>query len=205
MANGSLTQREVAIYEATPNAADVRVGTNGEDQAFQELCAGQIDLVDSARPISRAEWEACQAVGLDVVQFQVAAEAIVVAIKSETDVGADCLSTDQVRDIWRAGSPLTNWSQDPLNYDDVPCGSEAPTPPTRASRSSGATSWAPRALPGRPALRLLPRPVRRGRQAVRGGPAVMREARGALRRRLAPARPGRPGGPGRPPGAPGRP
>lgn len=128
VANGSLTQREVAIYEATPNAADVRVGTNGEDHAFQELCAGQIDLVDSARPISRAEWEACQAVGLDVVQFQVAAEAIVVAIKSETDVGADCLSTDQVRDIWRAGSPLTNWSQDPLNYDDVPLRVGGPDP-----------------------------------------------------------------------------
>mgnify|MGYP000884917314 CR=1 FL=1 len=128
VANGSLTQREVAIYEATPNAADVRVGTNGEDQAFQELCAGQIDLVDSARPISRAEWEACQAVGLDVVQFQVAAEAIVIAIKSETDVGADCLSTDQVRDIWRAGSPLTNWSQDPLNFDDVPLRVGGPEP-----------------------------------------------------------------------------
>ncbi len=118
--SGSLTPNEVASYEATANAAQIRVADNGEDQAFQELCAGRIDLVDSARPISRAEWEACQAVGLDVVQFQVAAEAIVVAIKSETDVGADCLSVDQVRDICRAGSPLTNWSQEPLGFDDVP-------------------------------------------------------------------------------------
>ena len=118
--SGSLTPAEVALYEATPNAAEVRYGNNGEDQAFQELCAGQIDLVDSARPISRAEWEACQAVGLDVVQFQVASEGIVVAIKSETDVGADCLTVDQVRDIYRAGSPLTNWSQAPLGFDDVP-------------------------------------------------------------------------------------
>ena len=117
---GSLTPREVALYEATRDAAEVNYANNGEDQAFQELCAGQVDLVDSARPISRAEWEACQAVGLDVVQFQVAAEAIVVAIKSETDVGADCLTVDQVRDIYRAGSPLTNWSQEPLGFDDVP-------------------------------------------------------------------------------------
>ncbi len=117
---GSLTPIAVSSYEATRDAAQVDVADNGEDQAFQELCAGQIDLVDSARPISRAEWEACQAVGLDVVQFQVAAEAIVVAIKSETDVGADCLTVDQVRDIYRAGSPLTNWSQQPLGFDDVP-------------------------------------------------------------------------------------
>jgi ABC-type phosphate transport system substrate-binding protein len=117
---GSLTSLEVDLYRSVRDAADVRVSNNGEDQAFQELCAGQIDLVDSARPISRAEWEACQAVGLDVVQFQVAAEALVLAIKSETDVGADCLTVDQVRDIFRAGSPLTNWSQAPLGFDDVP-------------------------------------------------------------------------------------
>jgi ABC-type phosphate transport system substrate-binding protein len=117
---GSLTPAEVELYEARGNAAEIRYANNGEDQAFQELCAGQIDIVDSARPISRAEWEACQAVGLDVVQFQVASEGIVVAIKSETDVGADCLTVDQVRDIYRAGSPLTNWSQEPLGFDDVP-------------------------------------------------------------------------------------
>lgn len=126
--SGSLTPREVDAYEATANAAEIRVANNGDDQAYQELCAGQIDLVDSARPISRAEWEACQAVGLDVVQFQLAAEAIVIAIKSETDVGADCLSVDQVRDIYRAGSPLTNWSQEPLGYDDVPLKVGGPNP-----------------------------------------------------------------------------
>ncbi|WP_243056430.1 PstS family phosphate ABC transporter substrate-binding protein [Nocardioides sp. SR21] len=125
---GSLTAYEVGLYESTPNAAEIQVADNGEDQAFQELCSGQIDLVDSARPISRAEWEACQAVGLDVVQFQVAAEAIVIAIKSETDVGADCLSVDQVRDLYRAGSPLTNWSQPPLGFDDVPLKVGGPSP-----------------------------------------------------------------------------
>ena len=126
--SGSMTPTEIDGYQTTTDAAQVNVADNGEDQAFQELCAGQIDLVDSARPISRAEWEACQAVGLDVVQFQVAAEAIVVAIKSETDVGADCLSTDQVRDLYRAGSPLTNWSQEPLGYDDVPLKVGGPNP-----------------------------------------------------------------------------
>lgn len=125
---GSLTAVEVGLYESTQNAAQINVADNGEDQAYQELCSGRIDLVDSARPISRSEWEACQAVGLDVVQFQVAAEALVLAIKSETDVGADCLTVDQVRDIFRAGSPLTNWSQSPLGFDDVPLKVGGPNP-----------------------------------------------------------------------------
>ncbi|MBB6627273.1 substrate-binding domain-containing protein [Nocardioides sp. KIGAM211] len=115
---GSLTTDEANRYEATGTSTAVNVANNGEDQAFQELCAGRVDLVDSARPISRAEWDACRSVGLDVVQFQIAAEAIVVAIKSETDVGGDCLTMDQVRDIYRAGSPVVNWGQ--VGLDDVP-------------------------------------------------------------------------------------
>lgn len=115
---GSLTGAEANRYEATGTNTAVNVANNGEDQAFQELCAGRVDLVDSARPISRAEWDACRSVGLDVVQFQIASEAIVVAIKSETDVGGDCLSVTNVRDIYRAGSPVVNWSQ--VGLDDVP-------------------------------------------------------------------------------------
>ena len=114
----SLTQDEVDHYNTTGTATQVNLRQHTQDQAFQELCSGKIDLVNSERPITRSEWEACQAVGLDVVQFQIASDGIVVAIKSESDVGGDCLTTDQVQETWRAGSPITNWQQ--LGLDDVP-------------------------------------------------------------------------------------
>ncbi|GEP33816.1 hypothetical protein NSZ01_15840 [Nocardioides szechwanensis] len=115
--SGSLTAEAASRYEFGGSTTTVNFSETGEDQAFQRLCAGEIDLVDSSRPISRAEWDACRAVGLDVVQFQVAADAVVLAIKSETDVGGDCLTTAQVQDIFRAGSPITDWSQ--LGLDEV--------------------------------------------------------------------------------------
>jgi len=115
----------------------VQVDDNGEDQAFQRLCAGEIDLVDSTREISRAEWDACRAVGLDVVQFQIAADAVVVAIKSESDVGGDCLSTQEVQDIYRAGSPVTNWNQ--VGLDDVPLQVAGPDPDNSAFDFFGRT------------------------------------------------------------------
>lgn len=127
---GSLTAREARRFEAIDNVTTVNVANNGEDRAFQELCRGEIDMVDSARPISRAEWDACRSVGLDVVQFQMASEAIVVAIKSETDVGGDCLTVDQVADIYRAGSPIVNWSQ--VGLDDVPLRVGGPNPDNNA-------------------------------------------------------------------------
>ena len=108
----------------------MEVRRNGEDRAFTDLCAGGIDLVDSARSISAAEWESCREVGLDVVELQVAADAVVVAIKSETDVGGDCLSTVAVQDAFRAGSPITSWGQ--LGLDDVPLEVGGPDPDNNA-------------------------------------------------------------------------
>jgi ABC-type phosphate transport system substrate-binding protein len=114
----SLTRQEVSDYQATGTNTVVNLQSSGEGRAFQQLCAGKIDMVSSMRPINRNEWDACQAVGLDVVQFQIASDAIVIAIASETDVGGDCLNTDQVQEIWRAGSPVTNWNQ--VGFDDIP-------------------------------------------------------------------------------------
>lgn len=122
--SGSLTAEAASRYEASGTTTSVDFQESSEDRAFQRLCAGEIDLVDSSRPISRAEWDACRAVGLDVVQFQVAADAVVLAIKSESDVGGDCLTTAQVQDTFRAGSPIVNWSQ--LGLDDLPLATGGP-------------------------------------------------------------------------------
>ena len=128
--SGSLTHEAARRYEFGGSTTTVNFSPTGEDQAFQKLCAGEIDLVDSSRPISRAEWDACRAVGLDVVQFQVAADAVVLAIKSETDVGGDCLTTDQVQDVFRAGSPITDWSQ--LGLDEARLETGGPDPDNNA-------------------------------------------------------------------------
>jgi len=128
--SGSLTAEAARRYEFNGSTTDISVAETGEDRAFQRLCSGEIDLVDSSRPISRAEWDACRAVGLDVVQFQVAADAVVLAIKSETDVGGDCLTTAQVQDTFRAGSPVTSWAQ--LDLDDIRLETGGPTPDNNA-------------------------------------------------------------------------
>ncbi|MAY98880.1 substrate-binding domain-containing protein [uncultured Nocardioides sp.] len=117
---GSLTPDEVFAFNQSGTSTDVSMTYDGEDAAFAALCSGEIDIVDSSREVTRAELEACRRVGLDLVQFQVASDAIVVATKNESDVGGDCLSTDQVREIYRAGSPVTRWSQLGDGFDDVP-------------------------------------------------------------------------------------
>lgn len=113
---GSLTPGIVAAYSGA--GAHVDVADNGETKAFSELCHGQVDVVDSAAPISAAQLSACQGNGVQPVQFVVAADAVVLATRSETDVGADCLTLAQIKQIFQAGSQVTNWSQ--LGYYNIP-------------------------------------------------------------------------------------
>ncbi len=110
-AQGSLTPDLVRTYNAAGGTANIVVTEQSENQAFEKFCSGQADIVDSARPISEAEYRKCIANGIQPVQFQVASDAAVLAIKNETDVGTDCISFDEVRNIFRAGSTINSWSQ----------------------------------------------------------------------------------------------
>jgi ABC-type phosphate transport system substrate-binding protein len=123
----TLTTPARAAYARTLPSTTVTQDTSGDSRGFERLCIGDIDIVDSSRPITAEEYEACRLNGLDVVQFQVAADAVVLAIRSQTDVGSDCLSTDQVRASFRAGSTITNWSQLGDNFDDVKLEAGGPT------------------------------------------------------------------------------
>jgi len=112
---GSLTESLVNSYESTGGSAAITITGGNEQSAFDAFCRGTVDIVDSARPISPAEYRKCMARGIVPVQFQVASDAAILAIKNETDVGVDCLSFDEVRNIFRAGSPINSWAQ--VGYD----------------------------------------------------------------------------------------
>jgi ABC-type phosphate transport system substrate-binding protein len=91
----------------------------GEAQGFADLCAGRVDVVDATRTISSAELAACRANGLSVPNpITAGSDALVIATKNEADVGGDCVNVAQVRDMFRAGSPFTNWDQ--LSFFDLP-------------------------------------------------------------------------------------
>ena len=139
----SLTPAEVDHYGATGtsttiNLARQRRGPGVPGAVRRQDRPGQLRAPDHAAASGRP----ARPSGLDVVQFQIASDGIVVAIKSESDVGGDCLTTDQVQEIWRAGSPITNWSQ--VGLDDVPLAVGGPQRrlpdrlPDRSARPSSA-------------------------------------------------------------------
>ena len=92
-------------------AVSVEEVRTDEETGFEELCKGQIDVAVASRRITDAELEACSENGLQVVDFQVAFDAIVIATQNEADVGADCVNLAQLRAMFGAGSPVTAWNQ----------------------------------------------------------------------------------------------
>lgn len=114
----TITTSAARSFNSSGATSQVHVSSPGVDDAFAQLCAGKVDLVDSSRKIGEKELAACRSNGLEVVQVQIAADAIVLAAKAESDVGGDCLDIEQIRTTFRAGSPINNWNQ--LKFADVP-------------------------------------------------------------------------------------
>ncbi len=102
-------------------ARDVQVTSTRvvEGNAYAELCSGRSDVVQTSIAPSAADERACAARGLRIADpVQLGSDAVVLATRNQSDVGGDCLSVRQARDIFRDGSPYDNWSE--LGFDDLP-------------------------------------------------------------------------------------
>ena len=115
---GGLSTDATGRFLASSSVGVARI-TAGEEQAFVDLCAGRVDVIEVARLPTEAEVRACNNRGVELSEpLASAADAEVIATKNEADVGGDCITVQQARDIFRAGSPYTTWSQ--LGFFDLP-------------------------------------------------------------------------------------
>jgi ABC-type phosphate transport system substrate-binding protein len=108
---GSLPAKLLSDYKARGTATTFTLGNGEEGEAFESFCAGKTDIVASQRPISPSVYAECQGNGVEPVQLEIASDAAILAIQNETDVGVDCISVSDVREIFRAASPIASWAQ----------------------------------------------------------------------------------------------
>ncbi len=108
---GSLPAKLVKGYREQGSGVGLTTGEAEEGEAFESFCAGGTDIVYSQAPISPSTYASCQAAGIEPVQIEIASDAAILAIANETNVGVDCLSAAAVREIFRAASPVSTWSQ----------------------------------------------------------------------------------------------
>jgi phosphate transport system substrate-binding protein len=103
---------EAAKEEFEGQYPDVRitVGTSGTGGGFEKFCAGETDISNASRPIKDdEEVPICEKAGVAFEEVQVANDGI--AVVSNPELKVDCLTTDQLKEIWNQGSKVKNLSE----------------------------------------------------------------------------------------------
>ena len=92
--------------EDQPNVK-ITVGQSGTGGGFEKFCAGETDVSDASRPIKDdEEAPVCEKAGVKYSEVQVANDGIAVATHKGLEV--DCLTTDQLKELWNKGSQVSS-------------------------------------------------------------------------------------------------
>jgi phosphate transport system substrate-binding protein len=80
------------------------------------FCQEQTDVSDASRPIEEDEVAACEEAGVEYTELQVATDALTVVV--HPDLAVDCLTVDQLIELWGPGSTVTNWQDLDPSFPD---------------------------------------------------------------------------------------
>ena len=84
----------------------ISVGQSGTGGGFEKFCAGETDISDASRPIKDdEEAPVCQKGGVEYSDVQIANDGI--AVVTNKDLKVDCLTTDQLKQLWNKGSKVS--------------------------------------------------------------------------------------------------
>lgn len=105
--------------------AQVTVGFAGTGGGFERFCAGETQISDASRVIEEDEIAACEEAGIPFIELPIAADALTVVVNPENDF-VECLTTDQLAQIWSADGGVTNWSDVDPSFPEEPIELYAP-------------------------------------------------------------------------------
>ncbi|MEX2047666.1 MAG: PstS family phosphate ABC transporter substrate-binding protein [Chloroflexota bacterium] len=97
----------------------VTVGISGTGGGFKKFCAGETDISDASRPITKAEMDVCKAAGIQFVELPIAFDGLSVMVSPKNSF-ISCLTVSELKKIWEpeAQGKITNWNQVRLSFPD---------------------------------------------------------------------------------------
>jgi phosphate transport system substrate-binding protein len=104
-----LTEAMAEQFMAENPGVRISVGTSGTGGGFEKFCQGETDINDASDPIDEETRAACDRGGVRWEELTVANDALTVVANPENPI--QCLTTDQLRQIWGPDSSVKNWNQ----------------------------------------------------------------------------------------------
>jgi phosphate transport system substrate-binding protein len=96
-------------FQSQAPGVRVTVGQSGTGGGFEKFCAGETDISDASRPIDEEEEvPLCDKAGVKTSEIQVASDGIAIATNKNLQI--DCMTTDQLKELWST-SKVKNYSQ----------------------------------------------------------------------------------------------
>lgn len=92
----------------------VSINSTGSGGGFTNyFCPGDADFNNASRPISQTEVDQCGDNGVTPVELKVATDALTIVVNNDADWFGEeeCITVDQLAQIWSAESAPTTWSE----------------------------------------------------------------------------------------------
>jgi phosphate transport system substrate-binding protein len=115
---GPYTTAAAERFRGVHPDVQITVGVSGTGGGFERFCAGETDLSNASRAIKDEEKAACEAKGIEYVEFPIANDALTVVVNPEND-WVDCVTVAQLKKIWDTGSKVKSWRDVDPSFPDV--------------------------------------------------------------------------------------
>jgi phosphate transport system substrate-binding protein len=107
---GPFAQAAQEAFQGENPGVRITVAQSGTGGGFEKFCAGETDISNASRPIDEEEEvPICEKNNVQFTEVQVANDGISIATNPALEV--DCLTTDQLKELWDQGSKVNSLSQ----------------------------------------------------------------------------------------------
>jgi phosphate transport system substrate-binding protein len=115
-----LTEAAAELFQEENPGVRVTVGTSGTSGGFEKFCNGETEISDASRPIKEEEIAVCKKNGVEYAEIQVANDALSAIVHPDNPL--ECITVDQLKQIWDLDSEVDSWGDVDGLTADVPDG-----------------------------------------------------------------------------------
>ncbi|WP_458205837.1 PstS family phosphate ABC transporter substrate-binding protein [Haladaptatus sp. NG-SE-30] len=110
------------------SGVNISIKSTGSGGGFaNHFCPGETDFNNASRPIKKEEKSACQKNNVEPVELKVATDAVTVIVSPKNDF-VDCMTVDELKQIWQGGNnKVSKWSDVNSDWPDKKINLYGPT------------------------------------------------------------------------------
>ena len=105
-----ITQAVAEEFYIENRSARVNVSVSGTGGGFKRFTMGDTDISNASRRIKDSEAAEAAEHGVEFIEMRIGTDGLTIAVNIENDI-VDCLTVEELRDMWLPGSTIDNWNE----------------------------------------------------------------------------------------------